>query len=428
MSDWKERTIGQICLVKGGKRLPAGKEFADGVTPYPYLRVTDMVDGTINSGSLVYVKPEIEPQIRNYKISKNDLYVTIAGTLGLFGTIPDYLDNSQLTENAAKLCEIDYTEIDKEFLKYYLNSEQTQSQIRKEIGVGGGVPKLALFRIEKLIIKYPDKATQNKIAHILKTLDSIIHKTQAIIDKYNSIKQGMLHDLFTRGIDINTGKLRPKYEDAPHLYKDSKLGWIPREWETKNIIETTYIKGRIGWEGLRADEFIEEGPYLITGTDINNGKINWSKSYRISESRFNRSPNIHVKESDVLITKDGTIGKTAFVENCPKKVILNSGLFILRCKDESYINKYLFYILNSFYFDNFIRTSLGGSTIVHLYQRSFEKFRFPIPHKYEQEVIIRFIDELIRNIENEKFYLYELFSIKQGLMTDLLCGIKQIKV
>ncbi|MDD5363081.1 MAG: restriction endonuclease subunit S [Ignavibacteria bacterium] len=236
----------------------------------------------------------------------------------------------------------------------------------------------------------------------------------------------MLHDLFTRGVDIKTGKLRQKYEDAPYLYKDSKLGWIPKEWETRSIIETTYIKGRIGWEGLRADEFIEEGPYLITGTDIYNGKINWSKSYHISETRFNRSPNIHVIENDILITKDGTIGKTAFVENCPKKAILNSGLFLLRCKDESYINKYLFYILNSFYFDDFIRTSLGGSTIVHLYQRSFEKFRFPVPLISEQEIIIQRINSINKRIDEENSYLIKIQQLKSGLMTDLLGGKTKI--
>ena len=102
MSEWKEKIIGEICRIKGGKRLPAGKEFAEGVTPFPYLRVTDMINGTIDSKSLVYVKPEIESSIRNYKISKDDLYVTIAGTLGLFGSIPINLHNAQLfftTEN-----------------------------------------------------------------------------------------------------------------------------------------------------------------------------------------------------------------------------------------------------------------------------------------------------------------------------------------
>jgi type I restriction enzyme S subunit len=91
---------------KRRKRLPAGKTFSDGWTPFPYLRVTDMRKGTIDTSSLVYVSEEIEKTISNYKISKNDIYVTIAGTLGLFGTIPDNLDKSQLTENLLNLLKL----------------------------------------------------------------------------------------------------------------------------------------------------------------------------------------------------------------------------------------------------------------------------------------------------------------------------------
>ncbi|SPD73263.1 Type I restriction enzyme StySJI specificity protein (fragment) [uncultured Desulfobacterium sp.] len=278
MSEWQEKTVGEICKVKGGKRLPAGKEFADGVTPFPYLRVKDMVNGTIDQSSIVYVKPEIEPFIRNYKISKNDIYVTIAGTLGTFGTIPDILDNAQLTENAAKLCEIDFDEFDKDFLTYFLNSEKVQLQINRQIGIGGGVPKLALFRIEKLVLKYPEKTSQIKIALILSSADAVIEKTQAAIAKYKAIKQGMLHDLFTRGIDPATSKLRPKYKDAPHLYKPSKLGWIPKEWEVETfsgIVEiinggtpSTHIKeywnGEIPW--LSVEDFNKEKRYVYDAT------------------------------------------------------------------------------------------------------------------------------------------------------------------
>ena len=302
MSEWKEKIIGEICRVKGGKRLPAGKEFSEGVTPFPYLRVTDMIDGTIDSKSLVYVKPEIEPFIRNYKISKDDLYVTIAGTLGLFGSIPINLHNAQLTENAAKLCEIDTGDFNKDFLKYYFNSEQIQSQINKEIGVGGGVPKLALYRIERLLVKYPELPTQRKIAHILSTADAVIEKTQAAIAKYKAIKQGMLHDLFTRGIDLQTNKLRPKYEDTPELYKESKLGWIPKEWEELQINDCVdAIMSNVD-KHIYEDEIkillcnymdVYDNRYLTRNISFSNGSVNPSEMQRFS-----------LKPQDVIITKD----------------------------------------------------------------------------------------------------------------------------
>ncbi|HRE24415.1 MAG TPA: restriction endonuclease subunit S, partial [Bacteroidia bacterium] len=99
----------------------------------------------------------------------------------------------------------------------------------------GALPSLSNKIISNIEVNIPCKNQQNRIATILSTCDSIIEKTQAAIAKYKAIKQGMLQDLFTRGIDPNTNKLRPRYEDAPELYKESKLGWIPREWEVEKI-------------------------------------------------------------------------------------------------------------------------------------------------------------------------------------------------
>ena len=130
---------------------------------------------------------------------------------------------------------LDFNKIDKEFLKYYLSSDNIKSQINKEVGIGGGVPKLALHRIENLIVFIPEHLQQKKIASILSSVDVVIEKTEAAIAKYKAIKAGMMHDLFTRGIGEN-GQLRPAYQDAPHLYKDSKLGWIPKEWEVNELI------------------------------------------------------------------------------------------------------------------------------------------------------------------------------------------------
>ncbi|MDQ7815975.1 MAG: restriction endonuclease subunit S [Melioribacteraceae bacterium] len=428
MSDLFKVRLGDIAKVKGGKRLPAGSEFSSTITAHPYLRVTDMVNSTINEAFLVFVSPEIEQRIRNYKISKDDLYVTIAGTLGNFGTIPDKLDQALLTENAAKITGINYDFYDKNFIKYYLTSDLVQSQITKVIGIGGGVPKLPLYRIEALELELPKFSIQKYISAILSSIDSVISKTETAIEKYKSIKQGLMQDLFTRGIDVKTGKLRLSYNQAPELYKQTKLGFIPKDWDTTINLKSTYIKGRIGWEGLKASEFIKEGSFLVTGTDLLNGKIDWSTCYHISEFRFQEAPSIHLRNDDLVITKDGTIGKTAIVKNCPEKAILNSGLFVMRCKDYSYYNKFLYYILNTEIFYSHLRKTQGGSTINHLYQREFEKFEFPIPSKPEQEKIITTLENQERKIEQEENYLNKIKNIKTGLMQVLLTSKKRVKL
>jgi type I restriction enzyme S subunit len=151
------------------------------------------------------------------------------------------------------------------------------------------------------------------------------------------------------------------------------------EWPKTRIKGSSYLKGRIGWQGLRASEFLEEGPYLITGTDFKSGKIDWSTCYHVSEARFAEASYIHIRDNDLLITKDGTIGKIALVTNCPEKAVLNSGVFLLRSSRGDYDHGFAYFVLTSDIFKTFLRTHLNGSTINHLYQYVFENFEIPAP-------------------------------------------------
>lgn len=204
--EWEVVRIGNFSNIKGGKRLPAGREFSDSETPFPYLRVTDMVDGTINQADLKYVPIDIEPIIKTYKISIKDVYVTIAGTLGLFGTIPENLDNAQLTENAARITDFDSSQINRDYIKHQCNSEVIQSQVNREIGVGGGVPKLALFRIARFSFIKPDIDEQLLIVTRINKAENLIQKELTNLKKQISIKQALMSDLLT-------GRIRVQYEE-----------------------------------------------------------------------------------------------------------------------------------------------------------------------------------------------------------------------
>lgn len=195
--DWEIVQIGVFAKIKGGKRMPAGKEFSDALTPFPYLRVTDMQDGSIDQADLKYVPVEIEPLIRSYKISVDDVYVTIAGTLGLFGTIPVNLDQAQLTENAARITEFDKLKYDRDFIKHQCNSAIVQGQVMREIGVGGGVPKLALFRIAKFLFLKPAIHEQQAIVDRIQVIEHKLSDESVALIKYKQLKQGMMADLLT---------------------------------------------------------------------------------------------------------------------------------------------------------------------------------------------------------------------------------------
>lgn len=186
--------------------------------------------------------------------------------------------------------------------------------------------------------------------------------------------------------------------------KDSGIEWIgmmPKHWELIRIKNTSWLKGRIGWQGLRSDEFLEDGPFLITGTDFQNGYVNWDTCVHISEKRFMEDPLLHIKEGDLLITKDGTIGKVAIVKNCPSKTSLNSGVMIIRNKGiYQYFDKYMYYLLLSEQFTKWFKlTDIGNSTIKHLTQDKFYKFKFTYPSLDEQIKIANFLDQKCSEID-----------------------------
>lgn len=163
---WENHPISKFADVKGGKRLPKGEKFAEGQTEFPYLRVVDFKDFSIYKESLKYLTPEIQQRIRRYTISKDDIYISIAGTIGLVGTIPPELDGSNLTENAAKIVfRPEYKEkIDPKFIAYYLASPHGKQQIKKYT-MAAGQPKLALIRIQTIEVPLPDINIQKNIVN-----------------------------------------------------------------------------------------------------------------------------------------------------------------------------------------------------------------------------------------------------------------------
>ena len=196
---------------------------------------------------------------------------------------------------------------------------------------------------------------------------------------------------------------------------------IPATWASGPTLDLFYIKGRLGWKGLRASEFQEEGPFLITGTDFVGGKVDWSRSFHISDARFIESPEITVQPGDILITKDGTIGKVAFIERIPfpGKASLNSHLFLVRSRTKKIDQRFAFYIFQSYLFRRFIDTKQTGSTLSGLPQRLFEQFEVPLPPVDQQGQIAEILSTVDEAIEQTEALIMKYQQITAGLMHDL---------
>ena len=175
---------------------------------------------------------------------------------------------------------------------------------------------------------------------------------------------------------------------------------IPEEWEIKKIKHLCYVKGRVGWKGLKASEFLIKGfAYLVTGTDFKGGLVDWKNCYQIDEERYLEDPYIQLRNDDLLITKDGTIGKLAIVENLDKPACLNSGIFVVRSLIDNFSTRYLYWILRSTIFSNYNNYTSYGSTIQHLYQNVFVEFNFCFPMSAEQTDIANYLDNKTAKID-----------------------------
>jgi len=184
-------------------------------------------------------------------------------------------------------------------------------------------------------------------------------------------------------------------------FKKTEIGLIPEDWDVDVLNKYIYIKGRIGWKGLKKSEYLKDGSgvVIINGTQIQNNRLDWNNYGRVPEFRYDESPEIQLKDQDIIMTKDGTIGKVAFIEKLPEKSSVASGIFVIRA-DLIHINqKFLFCYFISPFFKWLIETRKEGSVIPHLYQRDFEEFPISLPPIREQEQISKIIFNLNSKIE-----------------------------
>ena len=191
------------------------------------------------------------------------------------------------------------------------------------------------------------------------------------------------------------------------------------EWEEIPILDIASMKARIGWQNLRQDEHLEIGEYyLITGTDFKNGIIDWNNAKYVEYERYLQDKHIILKEGDILITKDGTIGKLGYVQDIKhKKATLNNGIFRIRIKDNN--TKFMYYTFLSINFKKFLDRLSAGSSISHLYQKDFKTYKIIYPSKPEQQKIASCLSSLDSLIEAQNKKVEALKKHKKGLMQQL---------
>ena len=281
--------------------------------------------------------------------------------------------------------------------------------------------------MKNIFIPTPPIDEQKRIAAYLdeqcKKIDEIMADIQSQIDTLEDYKKSVISETVTKGLDPDAAM-----KDSCVTHIDS----IPSHWKTLKLKYASTLKGRIGWQGLRTEEYRDEGPYLVTGTDFNKGYINWNSCVHVSKERFEQDKNIQIQENDLLITKDGTIGKIAMAKECPAEVSLNSGVFIvINNRKYKYIYKFFYYIILSKQFSLWFELAQhGNSTIKHLTQENFYEFIFAYPPIVEQTQIVNFLDDKCEKIdsiiENKKAQLETIETYKKSLIYEYVTGKKEV--
>ncbi len=258
------------------------------------------------------------------------------------------------------------------------------------------VDSVRMEMIARMLITLPPKTEQRAIAEALSDADALIESLEQLIAKKRQVKQGAMQELLC-----------------------PKVGWVE-----KRLGNTAILKARIGWQGLTTAEYLNSGDfYLVTGTDFKDGYVDWVNCHYVDELRYKQDKNIQLKESDVLVTKDGTIGKVALVNHLEKPATLNSGVFVIRPVDGAFYPEFFYYLLSSNVFVRFLNQLSAGSTINHLYQKDFVNFVYETPSTIsEQTAIAVILSDMDAEIAALEAKLAKARQVKQGMMQELLTG------
>lgn len=315
--------------------------------------------------------------------------------------------------------------LNNQFLYYLLNIKRAITAVilsgsfSTQINVG-------MREMEKLKIMLPSVREQESIVFYLDSkcgeIDKVISTQEKRIALLQELKQSIITHAVTKGLNPDV------------KMKDSGIEWIgevPEHWDVFRLKHIYKLHGRIGWNGLKSDEFEEVSfAYLVTGQDFSNDNVEWCHCYQINKNRYDEDPFIQLSEGDILVTKDGTIGKVAVVRNLDKPACLNSGIFVLKEK-RNMNNRFSFWYLFSPILSQFnYWMNNGATTIQHLYQNVFERMPFPVPPITEQQEIASYLDkrcaQIDASISKAQREIELLQEYKQSLITEVVTGKRKV--
>ena len=393
--DWEVKSISILATIKSGKRLPKGRNIVEYNTGFPYIRIRDLQNMSVNVPEVKFLEPDVQSIIKKYIITENDVYISIVGTIGLVGTIPRKLNNANLTENCARLTKLN---VNRDYLKYFLNSKFGQDQI-KSLTVGTTQGKLALSRIAKILVALPLDEEQSSIAKILSSLDSKIELNQEMNKTLEAIGQAIFRRWFM-DFEFPNEKGKP-YTSSGGEMVESELGEIPKGWKIERYEDLVTVSTG---KGLKRDEFIENGEFPVIGA---NGELGRTNNYLFDEKL-------------ILTGRVGTLGTVYLIRN---KVWISDNVLISKpISEEKYY--YAYFTIRTFDFKSMNR----GSTQPLITQTDLKNKIIIVP---DTKTLSRFHSiclNLFEKIYQNESQIVRLSQIRDSLLPRLMSGKIRVPV
>lgn len=355
-------------------------------TGVPFLSVKDISGGSIDFDNCKYISEnEYESLPNGAKPKEGDLLFCRVGTIGKPILIPEgtpkfgsFVSLGFLRNKDSEKCELNY-------LKYWMNSATFYNQVKANVK-GASQVNLNTGWLSKFDVPLLPLNNQKEFVEKLDKIQNIINLRKQQLQQLDELVKARFVELF------GDCKNRVRLGDCCDVH------------------------ARIGWQALTKNEYMKTGEYmLVTGTDFKDGEINYSTCVYVAKERYEMDKHIVLKNDDVLITKDGTIGKVAVVHNLPKPATLNAGVFVVR-PDDRFNKTYIANVFRGTLFSDFVEDSKTGATIKHLNQKHLVEFMIPVPTINEQEAFASFSNQ----IDKSKFVVQKALDEAQTLFDSLM--------
>lgn len=359
------------------------------------LRALNLRKGELDLTDIKRIDRAVSDSLIRSKLYLNDILLTYTGN--------GYGDCAIITENdkyhlAPNICKItpNTKMVDPYFLYSYIRSNLFYQTMSSNM-TGSSQPTIPMKTLRVLEVPIPAMDVQRKIGSIIKSIDEKIRNNSHINRNLSEQMQAIFASIF-----------------YPEIEAGNKV----------SLGDYLYIKGRIGWKGLKKDEYLDESEYrIINGESLTATGIDWAKAGYISEERYIESPEIMLQEGDILISKDGTIGKIGYVNRLEKPTSVASGIFVVRnLKPEEVSTVFIFCLLNSDYFKGFIASRTEGSVIPHLYQKDFVTLEIPLLTQEQLNIFNGSVNPLFELYFKNQTENIQLTALRDTLLPRLMSG------